>query len=103
MQNVRVYFYRNGREITNVTGGASQLLHFGVPTGQISRWSCFESVTIAGTIPRTLTQDDFAGPVSVKVWRPGSKPQWFALADRDTVLARTEPRVAVPANQAMAA
>ena len=81
----RAYFFRDGAELTYHSANGRPVLGFGIPTGRIGNAACFNSITVRTTIDYELTESDFDGPVTVKVWEPGKKPVWFALASVATV------------------
>ncbi|WP_145216630.1 hypothetical protein [Planctomycetes bacterium TBK1r] len=81
----RAYFYRNGVELTGHEMNGRCVESFGVPSGTIRNAVCFESVTVRTTRDETLTEADFGGPVSVKVWSPEQPATWFGIASVATV------------------
>ncbi|KAA5538724.1 hypothetical protein FYK55_26800 [Roseiconus nitratireducens] len=81
----RAYFYRNGIELTGHKMNGRCVEHFGVPTGKIRSAVCFSSITVRTTRDEMLTEADFDGPVSVKVWSPEQPAAWFGIASVDTV------------------
>lgn len=87
MRHVRVYFYRDGQEITGSRFNGMALAAWGLHSGRIGKATCFESVNVGDEYGRTfaLTERDFDGPVSVKVWEPGAKPAWFGLAAVESI------------------
>lgn len=86
----RVYFYRDGRELTNHPLNGKMHVGFGVFAGVIRKLPCFTSVIVRGTRDEELTEADFDGrPVMVKVWQPGRRVTWFAVASPETVARRS--------------
>ena len=81
----RAYFYRNGVELSGHPLHGKCVVHFGVPTGRIGNAPCFDSITVRTKIDQDVTERDFDGPVSIKVWSPEQKPSWFGLASVATV------------------
>ncbi|WP_146519344.1 hypothetical protein [Stieleria varia] len=61
------------------------VVSFGIPTGTIGRAACFNSITVRDGIDCELTEVDFGGPVSVKIWTPDNREMWFGIADVSTV------------------
>ncbi|MEM9587718.1 MAG: hypothetical protein AAGA03_10605 [Planctomycetota bacterium] len=87
MNIARVYFFRDGNELNHHPANGSPFHSFGLPTGMLGAAMCFEFVNVkneAGN-DRLISQQDFGGPVSIKVWRPDQPPQWFGLANEATV------------------
>ena len=82
----RVYFYRNGQEIDTRSNGMA-LAGWGIHSGHVSGTLCFEQVRVGDEYGRTFDLDerDFGGPVAVKVWTPGKKPEWFGVASVKSV------------------
>lgn len=87
-----VKFYRNGVELHTSKLNGFRFVSFGVPTGNVSRSACFESVTIdvGGQRQRVVTEADFDGPVSMEIVSRGCAPQWFGLASVASVVRATE-------------
>ncbi len=81
----RAYFYRNGIELVGHPMNGRCVEHFGLPTGKIRNAACFDSITIRTTRDETLTEQDFDGPVSVKVWSPEQPAAWFGIASMEPV------------------
>ena len=86
MRHMRVYFYRDGQEIDSRFNGMA-LAGWGIHAGRIGEALCFEQVRVGDEYGRTfdLDESDFGGPVSVKVWQPGTKPEWFGVASVESV------------------
>lgn len=83
----RVYFFRNGIELTGHEMNRRCFESFGIPTGKIRNANCFASLVVRTTRDETLTEADFDGPVSVKVWSPEQPANWFGLASAESVKA----------------
>lgn len=81
----RVYFFRDGRELTEHPANGCPMLGVGVFSGRLGSAVCFSSVTVRTTLDDTVTERDFDGPVSFKIWAPGTKPVWFGLGSVESV------------------
>lgn len=90
----RAYFFRNGVELTGHEMNGRPVVCCGVPTGKVELASCLHSITVRDTRDVELTERDFGGPVSVKVWSPESEPVWFGIANVETVQETNAERLA---------
>ncbi len=82
----RVYFFRDGIELTCHFANGLPLMGFGCFTGKVGNVLCFDSVVVRTTRDQDLTETHFDGkPVMVKVWSPETKAAWFAVASVSTV------------------
>lgn len=84
---MKVYFFRDGIELSDHAYNGADLLSFGVPSGVAGSLFCFDSVDVARgpNDSTTLGSLAFGGPVTMKVWTPNGKPQFFGLADEQDV------------------
>lgn len=76
------------------------VVHCGVPTGKIGNAACLQSIVVRDTRDVELTEYDFGGPVSVKVWSPESEAIWFGIAEVGTVNQVNAERNTVPSRKA---
>ncbi|TWT88000.1 hypothetical protein [Neorhodopirellula pilleata] len=87
-----VTFYRDGLQLHTSKLNGFRFVSLGTPTGTVGRATCFKSVTvnIGGNRERVVTEEDFDGPVSMKITTPGCNDQWFGLASVCSVSRETE-------------
>ncbi len=85
----RVYFIRDGRELTDHPANGKPFDSFGIPIGVIGTCPVFSEVVITGgwTGGSRLTEADFGGPVTVKIWRPDHPPVFVGLCEPATLAA----------------
>ena len=81
----RLYVFRDGQELTDHPANGRPVLSLGFPSGRIGKAFCIESITVRTKIDWTLTEKDFDGPVSLKIWEPEKAPNWVGLANAETV------------------
>ncbi|MDV6032729.1 MAG: hypothetical protein F9B45_22115 [Phycisphaera sp. RhM] len=81
----RAYFFRNGVELSGHEMNGRPVVNCGVPTGKIGNAACLQSIVVRDTRDVELSERDFGGPVSVKVWSPESEAIWFGIAEVETV------------------
>lgn len=81
----KVYFHQQGRELLERAG--MDFVGFGELSGRIGGMLCFASITVANDrgYRTTLTARDLSGPFRVKLWAAGERPEWFGIADHETV------------------
>ena len=84
---MKCYFLRNGVELSGHAYNGADFLGCGVPSGIAGLLLCFESIDVARgpNDSTTLTSMAFGGPVTVKIWSPGRKPQLIGIADEQDV------------------
>lgn len=81
----RVYFHQGGKEL--LTRAGMLFSGFGEFAGRHNGAVCFTSVTVANDrgYETTITERDLGGPFSVKLWAPEERPEWFGVADYETI------------------
>lgn len=92
----RVYFYRDGHELTGLSANGGVLVGFGRVVGHVRRAMVFEHVTVehCGRTVR-LSEQELGGPVTVKVWAPGGvQSEWAGIASVSSLAVNAKRRSA---------
>ena len=96
MASSKIYFYRNGVELTDHPANGMDYTGCGPFIAEIGKHRVHRSVFVGKGYGRNystyiVNECDFDGPVMVKVWAPGIDKryiEWFALAELETATAR---------------